>query len=208
MNSDNRFNRRQQLALGTVIMLSPALRLFPSQSVIMAGRASWLCAAAAVPLLLAWLYFMRFLIYGGFVLRSGADRFIVTIYPSSGPAAFSVTMGLIALAAVLKKPRTMVRFARIVKPVLMGVLFLVAFFSLFSLDFSNLLPVTVHDVMPVMRGSVMAVDIVASAVFYICMLEGGCTDGSAGRFGAFSRWLTGSCLLLTSVPSARICVCV
>ena len=32
MNSDNRFNRRQQLALGTVIMLSPALRLFPSQS--------------------------------------------------------------------------------------------------------------------------------------------------------------------------------
>lgn len=34
-----------------------------------------------------------FLIYGGFVLRSGADRFIVTIYPSSGPAAFSVTMG-------------------------------------------------------------------------------------------------------------------
>ena len=58
MNSDNRFNRRQQLALGTVIMLSPALRLFPSQSVIMAGRASWLCAAAAVPLLLAWLYFM------------------------------------------------------------------------------------------------------------------------------------------------------
>ena len=29
MNSDNRFNRRQQLALGTVIMLSPALRLFP-----------------------------------------------------------------------------------------------------------------------------------------------------------------------------------
>ena len=97
-----------------------------------------------------------FLIYGGFVLRSGADRFIVTIYPSSGPAAFSVTMGLIALAAVLKKPRTMVRFARIVKPVLMGVLFLVAFFSLFSLDFSNLLPVTVHDVMPVMRGSVIA----------------------------------------------------
>lgn len=164
MNSDNRFNRRQQLALGTVIMLSPALRLFPSQSVIMAGRASWLCAAAAVPLLLAWLYFMSsfmshrqrgeglpelilrtlgpiagkitlavlslwFLIYGGFVLRSGADRFIVTIYPSSGPAAFSVTMGLIALAAVLKKPRTMVRFARIVKPVLMGVLFMVAFFS-------------------------------------------------------------------------------
>lgn len=232
MNSDNRFNRRQQLSLGTVIMLSPALRLFPSQSVIMAGRASWLCAAAAVPLLLAWLYFMSsfmshrqsgeglpefilrtlgpiagkitlavlslwFLIYGGFVLRSGADRFIVTIYPSSGPAAFSVTMGLIALAAVLKKPRTMVRFARMVKPVLMGVLFLVAFFSLFSLDFSNLLPVTVHDVMPVMRGSVMAVDIVASAVFYICMLEGGCTDGSAGHFGAFSRWLTGSCLLLT-----------
>lgn len=133
-----------------------------------------------------------FLIYGGFVLRSGADRFIVTIYPSSGPAAFSVTMGLIALAAVLKKPRTMVRFARIVKPVLMGVLFLVAFFSLFSLDFSNLLPVTVHDVMPVMRGSVMAVDIVASAVFYICMLEGGCTDGSAGtsaRFHAAHRLL-------------------
>ena len=40
MNSDNRFNRRQQLALGTVIMLSPALRLFPSQSVIMAAAAN------------------------------------------------------------------------------------------------------------------------------------------------------------------------
>ena len=93
MNSDNRFNRRQQLALGTVIMLSPALRLFPSQSVIMAGRASWLCAAAAVPLLLAWLYFMSSFMSH----RQRGEGLPELILRTLGPIAGKITLAVLSL---------------------------------------------------------------------------------------------------------------
>ena len=48
------FNLRQLLSLGTVIALTPALRLFPSQSARVAGRAGWLTPLLALPLLVGW----------------------------------------------------------------------------------------------------------------------------------------------------------
>ena len=53
---------------------------------------------AACLLLGAWLVF-----YGGFLLRSGAERLIATVYPSAGPGFFiPVTLGLCTLAAAGK----------------------------------------------------------------------------------------------------------
>lgn len=46
--------RRQLYALGTMIFLAPALRLFPAQSAELAGRGAWLCPLPALPLLLGW----------------------------------------------------------------------------------------------------------------------------------------------------------
>ena len=52
------FGRRQLLSLGSAVMLSPALRLFPQQSSVLAGRAAWLTPLAAFPLLLVYMLFL------------------------------------------------------------------------------------------------------------------------------------------------------
>ena len=231
MKSKTQFNKRQLLTLGTIMMLAPALRLFPGQAIRLAGRANWLSGFAAMPLLLFYLYFIsRFigcrrdgenlqelilrglgptlgkialalmsawlLLYAGFVLRSGSDRLIVTIYPNSAPPPFSVTMGLLALIAALRDPRSLVRFARMVRPVLMIVLLLIFIFSLFSIDFGNLLPVTVDDVLPVFTGSLVATDIIAAMAFAMCLIVGE-ADRSSHKFSSLSVWALGGCLLLT-----------
>lgn len=54
--------RRQQLALSSVAVLSPALRIFPALSTQLAGRAVWLSSLLALPPLLGYACFMcRFL---------------------------------------------------------------------------------------------------------------------------------------------------
>ena len=143
MNSDNRFNRRQQLALGTVIMLSPALRLFPSQSVIMAGRASWLCAAAAVPLLLAWLYFMSSFMSH----RQRGEGLPELILRTLGPIA-----GKITLAVRLGDARSRLLFTVLLTlPVLYTIL--IAFGSWAALVALVYIPFALKSVRTVNRGA-------------------------------------------------------
>ena len=52
----------------------------------------------------AWLLF-----YAGFVLRSGADRLVLTVYPQSAPAVFTLSMGFCCLAAALGSARSLAR---------------------------------------------------------------------------------------------------
>lgn len=62
MNNDEKFGRRQLLSLGSVIMLSTALRIFPQESSVLSGRAAWLTPLAALPILIIYMYFLsRFL---------------------------------------------------------------------------------------------------------------------------------------------------
>ena len=51
-------SRRQLLALGTVSFLAPALRFYPSESTLLAGRAAWAAALPALPLMLGYCLFL------------------------------------------------------------------------------------------------------------------------------------------------------
>lgn len=220
MKTDYSFNRNQLMSLCAVILLVPMLRLFPYSSTVAAGSAAWLSAPAAIPLLLAYLYFIcRFmsarkegeglaeltlrccgkklgsimlllmcawlLLYGGFMLRSGADRIITTIYPHSSPPLFTICMGLVAFLAALGSARSLVRIAKMVLPLVLGVLLLILIFALFYIEPSNLLPVTVQDTLPIFIGSIAAVDIVSVAVYLACFL-GGFTPKEPKRFRDYS----------------------
>ena len=138
MERKDSYNLRQLLSLGAAILLVPMLRLYPAASAALAGRAGWLAAVAAAPVLLLYLLFLyRFLgrrregeglaeltlrcldgplgrgmlllyavwllVYGGFVLRSGADRYVITIFPHSDDVAFAVTLGGLALLGALAR---------------------------------------------------------------------------------------------------------
>ena len=231
MNAKYSYNHGQLIALATVIFLSPSLRLFPSGSAELAGRAAWLSALAAIPFLLGYIFFLFklmdqrqegeglaeltlralgdkaghvalyiiplwLLLYAGFVLRSGADQLITTIYPLSAPPFFTVIMGLISLVAALGSARSIVRVAKLVLPAVAGVLLLILAFALLNMDKANLLPVTGQDAGPLLLGALPVVNVISVVVYLICFLSGP-SPKDPGRFKAYSIWLVSICLLLT-----------
>lgn len=145
----------------------------------------------ALALTAAWLT-----LYSGFILRSGADRLIVTIYPDSSPWVFTLGLGLVCLVAALGNPRSIVRSAMLISPVLMGSLLLIFIFSLSSIEPSNLLPVTVDDALPVALGSLAAIDVLSFGVYAVCFIEGLCPR-EEGRARQGSLWLMAMVLLMS-----------
>lgn len=230
MNQQYGFKRNQLLSICTVIILAPALRLFPSGPAELAGSAAWLSSAAALPPLLFYVYFLsRFMaprqdgdglaelfltylgdkagrvilillsvwlaVYGGFVLRSGAERFVTTIYPNSSPAFFSIIMGVLGAIAAFGSLRSLARIAKIVLPVVIGVLLLVLVSALFSVDAGNLLPLTWRNTIPVIKASSAAVNVIATTLFLSCFAAR-MTPNMPGKEKDFSLWVIFMCALL------------
>ena len=238
VNTRFSFNRRQLLSLCTLMVLVPALRLYPALSARIGGRAAWVSALAALPPLLLYLRFLcRFmalrregeglaelarrslggrpgqtvllllsawlLLYGGFVLRSGADRYVVTIFPHSSSAVFVVTLGLLALLGALGSMRTLVRAARMVLPLMLLVLLTVLFFGLLSVDRGNLLPLTVYDTAPALKGMLPVLDVLVFGLYGACFFLSG-TPREPEAFRSLSAWLLRLTLLLTLLSAAVI----
>ncbi len=112
-------------------------------------------AGRAVLLLFgAWLLF-----YGGFLLRAGADRLIVAVYPQASPRPFLLSMGLLCLFASLGNLRSLARFAKIVLPLLLAVLLALFAISLKDVQRNNLFPVTILDLPALLRASVPTLDV-------------------------------------------------
>lgn len=230
------FDLRQLLSLLAVLLLTPALRLFPSGAVRLAGRAAWLSPLLALPALGGYLWFLcRFLshrregeglsellgraageklarpvqlltalwllFYSGFVLRSGADRFITTVYPHSGPAFFVISMGLLGAVAALGAERSIVRAGRLVLPLLYGTLALALLAALLALKKENLLPVTGRDLLPAAAGALPVLDVVSAVMvlgaFFVWPLP-----KTAEPLRPGLRWLAAACILLCLLAAA------
>lgn len=144
----------------------------------------------ALALTAAWL-----LLYAGFVLRSCADRMIITIYPNSSPAAFAIPLGLVCLVAALGKPRSIIRCAQLIKPILLAALLVILFFALSSAKIGNLLPLTMGDALPAALGSLSAVNVLLVGSYMLCFVEG-LLPLSAGRARESSLWLLKMVVLL------------
>lgn len=238
LNTKYGYDRNQFLNLCAMLLLAPALRLFPSATAEAAGRGAWLSAAAAIPFMLLYVLLLsRFmekrregeglaeltlrclgrragramlllfsawlLLYGGFVLRSGADRLITTVFPYSSPWVFALSMGLVCLFAALGPARSLFRSSKLVQPVVLGVLFFVLIFALFTVEKNALLPLVPGDTGPVFLGSLAAVDILSMVVYVSCFMIGPCPK-TPGLFKATSVWTGLSLLLLTAMNTAII----
>lgn len=237
MNNQKQYNHRQLFSLALMIMLVPALRLFPTRATEIAGRACWLSPLVSLPFIFAWLYFLyKFIslrqkdealpqltlrllgkklglaaliiqfiwltVYAGFVLRSGADRLIVTIYPKTSASVFSVTMGILGLFASLLSARTLVRTAGLIRPILMTVLFLILIFAFFDIDIDNLLPVSVSDLPSVALAALLPFDIVSVAAYAVCFYTAELSE-EKGRLGSLFLW-AGLCLLIITLLDITI----
>ena len=231
-------SRRQLLALGTVTFLVPALRLFPSQSAALAGRAAWISPLLALPPLLGYAWFLTrlmarreegedlaalalrlggrgpgriflaltafwTLLYAAFVLRAGADRLVGTIYLQTHPAVFVEVMGLLSVLAALAGPRTLVRVARMVQPLLLGVLLALLLSALFGADGDKLLPLTSRDLLPGLRGALAAADVTAGSAVGLCFLMGSVKKRPGGLL-PLGLWMGMLCALLTLLDVALL----
>ena len=166
---------------------------FPDTLLRLGGRAF---GKAALALLSAWC-----LVYAAFILRSGADRLVGTVYPGVSPLLFSQLMGLVALAAALSSPRTLARMGRMLLPLLLGVLGLLLFFALYAADWRNLFPVGAADAWPVLKTAPVPLDILAGSGTALCFLAGGLKERGP-RFSALALWAAGLCALLTLLTAA------
>ena len=238
MTQDRTISGHQLSVTAFVLMLSPALRLFPSAAAEQAGRSAplaallaffpaalylflvcraaalrregeGLCAllARALPgrvgrlclgILCLWL-----LAYAGFVLRSGADRFIVAVYPGAPPAFFVLTMAAAALAAAFAPYRDACRTAKLVFPAVGGVLALVLAFSLGKVRADNLLPLRPESFSGLLRGALPGVDVLVWTLFAPLFALGEVKKGSCS-FWRLLAALAAFCALLALMSLAVV----
>lgn len=107
----------------------------------------------------AWLVF-----HSGFLLRSGADRFIATVYPTAKPPFFMVLTAMICTIGALGHIKPMARAAELFRPLLLFVIFTVLLFSLEDVEPTFLLPVTWADAPAIAKGVPIAAEAVSVAL--------------------------------------------
>lgn len=214
MQREDEICGRQLAATGFVLMLSPALRLFPAAAAAWAGKGIWLSALLAFPPAALYLWLFRRLaegrregeglgelvvraapgragrmalltlalwlcVYAGFVLRSGADRFLVTVYPNTPPAFFILTMLLAALFASLLPLRATARTAGLFLVPIVPILVLVLFAALPAVRRENLLPLSPADLPGILGAVAAALDVLLWAVCAAAILLPGVRCGGA-----------------------------
>ena len=143
------------------------------------------------------------LLYAAFVLRSGADRLVGTVYLKANPAVFTEVMGLLGILAALAAPLVLTRMARIVQPFLLGVLLLLLGAALFQANADHLLPVTGRDLLPALRGAAVAADVMSCPAAALCFLAGS-VKKRPGSFLPLGLWMAVLCALLTLLNLAML----
>lgn len=182
------------LSAPPLLLYAAFLRAFMEQASDGEGMAELVGRAPGGKLLLP-LFALWFLLYGALTLRSGAERFITTVFPNASAAIFSVSMGVTALIAALGACRAMGRTAKLVQPVVLGVLGLVLLVALSDIEAANLFPVTIYNMKDVLLGTIPAVDVIIAVLYVSCFLESAVLR-EPGRFRAAAWWIAFAVLLL------------
>ena len=149
-------------ALLLTAMLSLLLKSFPQGQGISNVLPRILGPFSGKCLLFLWSVWLVF--HSGFLLRSGADRFIATIYPTAKPAFFIVITAMACTVAAFGHIRPLARSAELFRPLLLFVIFLVLFFSVEDVEPTFLLPVTWEDAPAILKGIPLAAEAVSVAL--------------------------------------------
>lgn len=127
-----------------------------------------------------WLVF-----YCGFLLRSGADRFVSTVYSDSAPWIFIIGMALLCLAAIVGSFSAIARWAMLFRPILLAVLVAVLLFGLTNCDFRGVLSVDSADLLPAAKSSLTVAN--TFALWFYLLFATGKVEGRL-RFGPAAVW--------------------
>ena len=226
MEKQDPCSARQLQSLLTAALFAPGTRLIPGAAASLGGKAAWLGPLTALPALLLYALLLEklasgealperavrllgrrgrplllllglwFACYGGFVLRSGAERLQITAYPHSGPGFFVICLALLSLYAALGPLRGLLRLGRMTLPLLLGVLGLILLAALRDLEPVELLPVTHRDAIGLLRSSLPSLDLVSFALSARCLFP---ADREGRSLRRSALWTLSLCLGLTAL---------
>ena len=145
---------------------------------------------------LCGLYGLWFLFYAGFLLRSGADRFISTVYPGAEPGLFVLGTAALCLTAALGRTVSLARSAMLFRPLMAALFGAVFLLSLKDLEPALLLPVTGAELLPNLRGALELGNLLSAAGFLVFF-----TDRLTEPFRArdWLGWAAAAVLLIFSM---------
>ena len=142
-----------------------------------------------------------FLFYAAFTLRSGAQRFITTIFPQAKSVPFALSMGALAALAAAGPLRALGRCGKVILPVILLVLGLVLLAALPTVEWNYLLPLQPRDALPALRGTAPVLDVLTAVLFVSVFLS---APETAGRFAPDAVWLALLCLPLSLLSAALV----
>lgn len=154
--------------------------------------------------LVVWSVWLCF--HGGFILRSGADRFIGTIFPDSDAWIFVGVMAVLVLIAGLGSVKTLARSAEIFRPLLAVVLLAVVLLALPEVHWEYELPVMPADVLPSCLGGIMMADTVC-VVLVLAAFLAGYESSDTPRLRSFGGFLVLTCVLASAICAVVVGVC-
>lgn len=141
--------------------------------------------------------------YCGFLLRSGASRFITTIYSESDAGVFIATGLILGTIAALGPMKAVVRSAKLFGIFIIGVELFVLLLSLDGVDFDRLLPIFDPDLSALLMGATPVVNVFLGILAYVSFAEFG-QSVQGGRFKSYALWLVLCSLLLTLITAAIV----
>lgn len=142
-----------------------------------------------VPLsrVLCALYALWLLLYAGFLLRSGANRFVSTVYQGAAPGLFIVCAALICSLAALGPLKALARSAMLLRPLMIAIFLLVIALTVKDSDYTLLLPVTAEDALPAAGGALSLANLLGVAGYFAFF--GDRVEGGPFRVRDFVYWL-------------------
>ncbi len=115
----------------------------------------------------AWTIF-----YAGFIVRSGAERLLSTVYDIDNLPMFVLVIAFAAIPVMLGKLTPLARMAEIFLPILVGAIILIFFSSIQDVQIKNLLPVSRFDAKNILLAAMPVINTISPWV-YITFLYGG-----------------------------------
>ena len=142
------------------------------------------------------------LFYGGFLIRSGAERYISTVYKDEKLWVFVFTVAGVALVAALGKLRSVSRMAQVCAAGLGAVLLVLLALGLQDMKKHYLLPVNPLDAGYIAASALPVINVATSWVF-LCALSGYVQPGSY-RKSTLVKWTAYTIMLVEIVIVATV----
>lgn len=127
------------------------------------------------------LYAGGLVLYAGFVLRSGAERFAATVYQQSRPEPFMLVLLALCLMAALGTGRALARTAVVLRGILLPVLAAVFLLTAPNVSPKNLLPLTAWDVPGAILGAFPLFPVACVGALVLFLGDGAPPAGEIGK---------------------------